>query len=91
MDAQRFAQRDQRLASTLPRRGAAVLGLAGILAALFPRETASKKRGNSRCQVIRCKPCHRCRRGRCKPVQNESPCGVAGTCLDGVCVDPGVA
>ena len=91
MDAYGSDQRGHQVVITHSRRGAAVLGLAGILATLAPRETVSKKRRDGRCRVIRCKHCHRCRRGRCKPVKNGSTCGVDGECLDGVCIDPGVS
>jgi hypothetical protein len=91
MDAHQVDQRGHQWDITHSRRGAAVLGLAGILATLAPRETAGKKRGDARCRVIRCKHCHRCRRGRCKPVQNGSTCGLEGECLDGVCVEPGIS
>lgn len=89
MDTNRFDQIGRFMTRAHTRRGAAGLGLVGALAALGARNAAGKKKKKNkdgRCALIRCKQCHRCKNGKCKPAFNGQSCGIDGTCADGECI-----
>lgn len=91
MDASRLGHGGRLLAAPHTRRGAAgmallaaisVIGVAGASA----RKNEKSKRKDGRCAVIRCRSCHICKKGACRPHFNGEPCGSAGVCLDGECI-----
>jgi hypothetical protein len=84
MDTERFGDLSRSLNSAQSRRGAAGLSLAAILAFISHEEAIGKRRRS--CKVIRCVECTKCRRGRCKPLQDGTQCSNGGECRDGHCV-----
>jgi hypothetical protein len=88
MDAARFDTLLRSLAAASSRRGL-LTGLAGSLLAAL----AAPLGGNEAMAACGggCGQCERCRNGRCRPKQNETPCGSNATrqCCDGRCCERG--
>ena len=87
MDADRFDALLRSLTSAASRRGL-VSGLAGGLLAVF---AASQTGQEALAACGRCGQCERCRNGRCRPKQNQTPCGADDTrqCCGGRCCGRG--
>ncbi len=81
MDRNRFDALARALAVLSTRRSA--LSLAGALGLSNLLGTDARKK---RCKRT-CPVCRRCKKGRCKPTPNGTPCG-PGTCQDGECACP---
>lgn len=91
MDGFRFDELTRALPGRLSRRrlgglGGGFLGALG-LAAISPADLGAKKKKRKKsCKRVKCPACRSCKKGKCKPLPNESPCGPGSACQNGACV-----
>jgi hypothetical protein len=90
MDASRFDILTRSLTDSVSRRTIGGLSLGGILGLLDLGKGAAKKRKNKNKRKTRrckCRPCTRCRKGKCKDLQPAgTSCGAGRQCIaNGTC------
>jgi hypothetical protein len=92
VDAVHFDALTRWLSDRSSRRTALGLTLGGLAGGLAAGDVGAKKH-QKKCKK-KCGPCRKCKRGKCKPKANGTPCGTSthgGTtlrCCNGACPDP---